>query len=172
MADKCILDPERECLGFQKAKDVEADLKALTGRLNEFQQAVTETNGRFGGRIGKLEAQEEVREEQFKNLKERLESIAKDMSEFQREQKGSIAELRKEHKESMEELKKGNKDILETIAPLKHKAEEIDRLAEDVEELKGKSGKTWEDIKSKAIGWVVLLVLGIIAATLGLSNFT
>lgn len=171
MDDKCILDPERDCLGIHKAKDVAADVKALDIRLREFQQSVSDTNSRFGARIGKLEAREDVRDEQYKNIREKLEDITRDVTEFQREQKGSIAELRREHKESMEELKKGNRDILETVAPLKHKVEEIDKLSEDVDELKGKSGKTWEDIKSKAVGWGVALVLAILAAALGLSRF-
>lgn len=165
--DKCILDPERDC----KAKEVAGEVKALAGKLSDFQEAVAATNNRFGARIGKLEARDEVREEQYKNIREKLENITADVSEFQREQKDSIAELRREHKESMAELKKGNKEILEIVTPLKHKVEEIDGLEEDVEELKSKPAETWEGIKKQALGWIVGIILAVIAAALGLSRF-
>ena len=171
MGEKCILDPERDCLGLQKAKEVEGDVKALDQRLSDFRQSVTDTNSRFGGRLGKLEAREEVRDEQYKHIQEKMNDLARDVADFQREQKGSIAELRQEHKASMEELKKGNKEILDLVAPLRQKADNVEKLEKDVEELKGKSGKTWEEIKSKSIGWIVTLILTIFAAALGLSRF-
>lgn len=171
MPDKCILDPERDCLGLIKAKEVEGDVKVLDRRLSEFQQAVTETNSRFGGRIGALEAQEQVRQEQFRNIREKLEDITKDVAEFQREQKGSISELRKEHRESMEELKKGNKEILDTVTPLKLKVKEIDKLSEDVDALKEKPGETWEHLKKQGLGWLLALLLAIVAVALGLGKY-
>ena len=105
------------------------------------------------------------------DFKRRMNDLARDVADFQREQKGSIAELRQEHKASMEELKKGNKEILDLVAPLRQKADNVEKLEKDVEELKGKSGKTWEEIKSKSIGWIVILILTIVAAALGLSRF-
>ena len=169
--EKCILDPARDCLGLNKAKEVAGDVKALDRRLTAFQQAVSETNGRFGTRIGKLEASDEVRGEQLKNIREKLADIAKDVAEFQKEQKSSISELRREHKESMEDLKKGNKEILDIVGPLRHKVEEIDKLSEDVDELKEKPGETWEHIKKQGLGWIVALVLGILAVALGLGRY-
>lgn len=171
MSDKCIIDPERDCLGLHRAEEVAADVKALDRKLGEFRQDVSETNARFGTRIGKLEAREEVREEQYKHVREKLDTITRDMEEFQRENKDSVAELRREHKESMAELRKGNKDILDAVTPLKHKVENLEHLADDVEELKEKPGKTWEHIKKQALGWAVALVLAIIAAALGLSHY-
>lgn len=171
MTDHCLMDPERDCLGLKRADEVSGDVKALDRRLSDFQQAVAETNSRFGSRIGKLEAKEDVREEQYKNIREKLEDITRDVSDFQREQKGSIAELRREHKESMEELKKGNKDILEVVTPLRHKAVEIDKLSEDVEELKEKPAQTWEHIKKQGLGWIVALILAILAVALGLGKY-
>ncbi len=172
MPEKCILDPERDCLGLRRAEEVAGDVKSLDRRLGDFQDSVSETNSRFGMRIGKLEAREEVREEQYKHVREKLDGITRDMEDFQRENKNSVAELRKEHKESMEELRKGNKEILDAVVPLKHKVESMAHLEEDVEELKEKPGKTWEHIKTQALGWAVALVLAIIAAALGISQFT
>lgn len=171
--EKCIIDPNRDCLGKNRADEVAGDVKDLDRRLTEFQKNVTETNGRFGARIGKLEARDEVREEQYKNLREKLNDISRDVSENQLEQKNSIAELRKEHKESMEELRKGNKEILDVVTPLKHKVEATDRLAEKVEaiedrispmtykigevdkisgtvnQMQARPGEKWESMKDK-----------------------
>ena len=172
MQEKCILDPERDCLGLRRAEEIAGDVKALDRRLDDFQRNVSDTHSRFGGRIGKLEVREEVREEQYKHVREKLEGITRDMEDFQRENKNSVAELRREHKESMEELRKGNKEILDAVTPLKHKVESLERLEEDVEELKEKPGKTWEHIKMQALGWGVAVVMAIIAAALGISQFT
>lgn len=171
MEEKCILDPARDCAGSKRADEVAGDVRALSQRFSEFQQAVSETNGRFGSRIGKLEAREEVRDEQYKHLREKMDDIAKEVAEAQREQKGSIAELRQEHKASMEDLKRGNKEILDLVTPLRQKADNVEKLEKDVEELKGKPARTWEGIKSQAIGWGVALLLAILAAALGLSRF-
>lgn len=171
MPDSCILDPTQECVSAKRTEEVSGEVKALDRRLTDFQQVFSDTNNRFGARIGKLEAREDVREEQYKHIQEKMSALARDVAEFQREQKGSISELRKEHKESMEELKKGNKDILDTIAPLKHKVEDIEKLEKDVEELKGKPGETWEHIKKQGLGWLVAIILAIVAAALGLSQY-
>lgn len=171
MDEKCVFNPEHDCIGAHKADEVSKDLKALDRRLDEFRQAASDTNSRFGVRIGKLESRDEVREEQYKNIREKLEGITRDVTVFQREQKESIVDLRKEHKESMEELRKGNKEILDIITPLRHKADEIDHLSEDVEELKEKPGETWEHIKRQGLGWLVALVLAIVAVALGLGNY-
>lgn len=171
MNEKCLIDPERDCQGLRRAEEVARDLKALDDKLDTFKQDVSETNGRFGSRIGKLEACEEVRIEQYKHFQEKLNDITGDMKEFQKENKNSIAELRREHKESMEELRKGNKEILDAVAPLKHKVETMEHLSEDVEELKEKPGKTWEHIKMQSLGWILALIFAIVAVAMGLGSY-
>lgn len=171
MAEKCDLGFAGECPLQQRTEEIANDVKALDRKLDNFRNSVSETNGRFGGRIQKLEAREEVREEQYKHFKEKLDCITEDMEDFQKENKNSIAELRKEHKESMEELRKGNKEILDAVTPLKHKVEILERLGEDVNKLKEKPAKTWEHIKTQSLGWGVALILAIIAVALGLGKF-
>lgn len=170
MNEKCLLDPNIECQGLRRAEEVAGDLKVITEKIDTFWREVKDTNNRFGGRIGKLEACEEVRVEQYKHLQEKIGDITDGMRTFQKENKDSITELRKEHKESMEELRKGNKEILDAVTPLKHKVENLEHLSEDVEELKEKPGKTWENIKTQALGWAVAVVLALIAAALGISK--
>lgn len=73
--------------------------------------------------------------------------------------------------DTLSELKSDTKQVNTQLAKFSNKTDDVEKLERDVEELKGKSGKTWEDIKSKALGWGVALVLAIIAAALGLSRF-
>lgn len=169
--EKCILDPQRDCIGLKRADELSADVRALDKKIHEFQQSVTDTNGRFGARIGKLEAHNEVQDEQMRQIKETQAEIKQEIASARAEQKDSISELRREQKESMEELKRTNKEILDAVSPMKHKIENLESLKEDVDELKEKPGKTWEEIKSKALGWAVALVLAVLAAALGLSKF-
>lgn len=82
MPDKCVYDQNRDCPGLNRANEVAGDVKALDKRIDEFQHNVSETNSRFGTRIGKLEAREEVREEQYKHVQEKLEGIRKDMDDL------------------------------------------------------------------------------------------
>lgn len=73
--------------------------------------------------------------------------------------------------DNLNDLKSDNKELLSKVSSFSIKADNVDKLEHDVEELKGKSGKTWEDIKSKALGWAVALILAIVAGALGLSQF-
>lgn len=171
MDNKCTYDKEHECKGLHRVNDVSGDLKMLSKRMSEFQQSVSDTNSRFGARIGKLEARDEVRDEQYKHFREKLENITHDTAEIQRENKDSISELRREHKESMTELRRDNKKILDAVTPLSHRVETLEHLSEDVEELKEKPGETWEHIKQQGIGWIVAIVLAILAVALGLGKY-
>lgn len=73
--------------------------------------------------------------------------------------------------DTLSELKLDTKQVNEKLTFFSNKTDGVEKLEKDVEELKGRSGKTWEDIKSKAIGWGVALILAIVAAALGLRQF-
>lgn len=156
---------QTDCPGIKRAEEVARD-------LNSLRQSVSETNNRFGGRIGKLEAHNDVQDEQLRQIKETQKEIKEEIREGQKEQKDAISELRVEHKESMAELKKSNKDILDAVTPLKLKAEKIENLEKEVHDIKAKPGETWEHIKKQGLGWAVAIVLALIAAALGLSQFS
>lgn len=161
--EKCLLNPQQDCYGLKRAEEVAEDVRALNQQMTTFQQSTAETNNRFGGRIGKLEAHNEVQDEQMKQIKETQGEIKKEVEEARREQKDSIAELRREHKESMEELKRSNREILDAVTPMKHKVESLERLEGEVEQIKSKPGKNWEDMKGKIL-WGII---GVFAAALG-----
>lgn len=172
MADeRCILHTDRDCIGLKRAEEVANDVKNLDRRLNEFQQRVSETHNKFGGRIGKLEARNEVQDEQVNHIKEALSEVKSEIRSFQTEQKNSIAELRAENKESMSEIKHNHKELMNIVTPMMHKMEDVNELKKEVDEIKSKSGKTWESIKEKGLNWAIMLILAILAAALGLSRF-
>ena len=73
--------------------------------------------------------------------------------------------------DNLADLKADTKQVNAQLATFANKADNVEKLERDVDELKEKPGRTWEDIKSKALGWGVALVLAIIAAALGLSRY-
>lgn len=143
MADeKCILDPNRDCLGLIKARELEEDLKALEKRNGddhkEFREAIREIR--------------EMTITQSANFQ----TIIRDSGEIKSDLKG----------------------LIERLAEIKPRVEHADKLENDlkavesrVDEIEKKPGKTWEDIKSKALGWAFALLLAIVAAALGLSKY-
>lgn len=161
--DKCLVNPQQDCYGLKRAEEVAGDVKALDQRLSIFQNGMQDTINKFGGRIGKLEAHNEVQDEQVKQIKETQAEIKKEVEEARKEQKDSIAELRREHKESMEELKRSNKEILDAVTPMKHKVESLERLEGEVENIKSKPGKNWEELKGKIVWGIV----GVLVTALG-----
>lgn len=161
----------RQNAALRRVEEASADVKTLKERLEDFRESVAKTHANLGERIGTLEGLEQVRDEQYKHINDKLEDVTREMAEFKRENKDSIAELRKEHKDSMAELKAGNKEILDALNPLKHKVEDLERLEKDVDALQRKPGETWEHIKKQGLGWVVALVLAVLAVALGLGNY-
>lgn len=162
---------QKECIGIKRAEEVSADVRALEKSLSEFQRTVTDTNARFGGRIGKLEAHNDVQDEQLRQIREVQAEIKRDIAEARSEQKNSIAELRAEQKESMNDLRRGNREILDALSPMQQRVTALEHMAEDVEKLKRKPGETWEHIKKQGIGWIVVLMLAIVAVALGLGRY-
>ena len=181
MDEKCILNPERDCPGLAHANEVSNDVKLLSKELADFRQSIAGTHERFGARIGKLETKEEVREEQYKQIKERLSSITNDFAEFQ-----------KDHKESVTELKRGNREILDILSPIRHKVEYLTRLSTEVDEVKDtvsplvhkvnameklsgevneikeKPAKRWDEMVGQIIAIVVATLVGVVIARIGL----
>ncbi|MCM1026532.1 MAG: hypothetical protein NC432_08835 [Roseburia sp.] len=163
--------PESDGSVLRRVEEVSADVKTLKERLEDFRESVATTHANLGKRIGTLEGQEQVRDEQYKHINDKLEDVTREMAEFKRENKDSIAELRKEHKDSMAELKAGNKEILDALNPLKHKVEDLELMKKDVDEIQKKPGETWEHLKKQTLVWGLLLILAIVAAALGLEKF-
>lgn len=146
MPDNCILNPERECLGLIKAKELEED-------LTELRRQNSKTHERFGDRIGELEKKEAVQEERFKNISDKLDGM----------------------NDILGELKGDSRELTKALPGLLHRVESLEKDGDDTEKavnkLKGKPGETWEYLKKQGMGWILLLLLAIVAVALGLGKY-
>lgn len=137
---------ENTCSGFARLAVMESDLAELR-RQN------SRTHERFGERIGELEKHNEVQDVRFNTIIDKLADMTS----------------------TMRDLKDESKEVSRQLPALSQKLEALQEshrsIDGDVDELKGKPGKTWEEIKSQAIGWGVALLLALLAAALGLSKF-
>lgn len=69
---------------------------------------------------------------------------------------------------ALTDLKGDNKEIIGKLTPLAAKVEALDKLDDDVDELKSKPGKRWEKLSMEIIGAVVLTVVAYLLGRLGL----
>ncbi len=75
MPEKCILDPERDCLGLMKARELEKD-------VNELRKQNSSSHERIFDRLGELEKQEGIQLVQYKHIMEKLDQLAGDVKEL------------------------------------------------------------------------------------------
>lgn len=167
--DKCVYDASRECVGVKQANKVMSEVHILDQRLSDYQSRVQDTTSKFGARIGKLEAHNDVQDEQMRQIKETQSEIKHEIEQSRREQKDSISDLKSDHKESMNELKRTTKEILDVVTPMQHKLNDVDYLKKDVNELKIKPAKRWESIVGQIITLIVAALVGAIISRFGLS---
>lgn len=139
MSDKCLVNPERDCYGLLKAMEIEKE-------LDELRTSNSKSHERFFERLEEMERNDSVREVKYDNLLEKIGDLSGDLSE----------------------LKADSKEIVSQLSPLTHKMEEIDELSKDVEEIKTKPAKRWENIVEAIIGLVVAAVVGYMLAAVGL----
>ena len=66
--EKCIIDPQRDCLGLQKADMLEKQMEKL-------QEQARDTQGKLFDRIRELEKAEAARNEQYDNIMEKLDKL-------------------------------------------------------------------------------------------------
>lgn len=136
---------EITCPGLPRLAVVESDLAELR-RQN------AKTHERFGERIGELEKHNEVQDVLFKTTTDRL----GEMSITMREQKDEIREIGRQipvMAQSLSTLQEG------------HKATD-----NDVEEIKAKPAKRWDNMTSQILAIVAAAIVGFILAKLGISS--
>lgn len=75
MSDKCILDPDRDCLGLIKARELEQD-------LNELRRQNSSSHERIFERLGEIEKQEGIQDVQYENILEKLDQLAGDVKDL------------------------------------------------------------------------------------------
>lgn len=79
---------------------------------------------------------------------------------------------------TLNDVKADSKQILEKLNSFSAQVDDVQDLEDDfkklqgdVETIKSKPGQTWEDIKKQSIGWILGLILAIVAVALGLEKF-
>ena len=72
--EKCILDPQRDCLGLQKANMLEK-------QMDEWRAQSRVTHKEMFDRMRELEKAESARSEQYDNIMEKLDTLTKSMAE-------------------------------------------------------------------------------------------
>ncbi len=140
MQEKCIINPERDCLGLIKAMEVERD-------VNELRKQNSSSHERMFERLGELEKHDGIQGVQYGNILEKLEDMTENLSE----------------------LRADNKEAISQIPPLVRRVDSLEQLSEDVNELKEKPAKRWESVVEKAIGILVAAVVGFMLAKIGLT---
>ncbi len=140
MSEKCIINPERDCLGLLKAQELEVD-------VNELRRQNSSSHERIFERLGELEKNEGIQGVQYENILDKLGHLTANITE----------------------LKNDNKEVISALPPLTHRVESLEQLSEAVEEMKSKPAKRWEQIAEAVIGLVVAAVVGFMLARLGLN---
>lgn len=82
MDEKCIINPERDCLGLIKANELEKDLTTLEENLGELRRQNSKSHERVFERLGELERHEGVFEEQYKNIIKKLDDLEGNLDEI------------------------------------------------------------------------------------------
>lgn len=143
MEEKCILDPNRDCLGLMKARELEAE-------FNDFKKRNDSSHKEYYDRLAVLEKQWAVQSEQYRNIIEKLVSVT----------------------DSLKDLKEDSREMVDTISPVKHRIEELekkyDNVASEVKVMKEKPGKRWEGLVEKVFGIIVAAIAGFVLAKIGL----
>lgn len=68
MDDKCLIDPQRDCLGLQKANMLERQMEKM-------QEQARDTHNKLFDRIRDLEKAEAARNEQYENIMGKLDKL-------------------------------------------------------------------------------------------------
>lgn len=68
MGEKCIIDPSRDCLGLAKAEMLEK-------QVDEYRRQARETHSQLFNRIRDLEKADAARNEQYKQIMEKLDQL-------------------------------------------------------------------------------------------------
>ena len=73
MSDKCILDPERYCLGLMKAQELEKD-------FDDFRQRNEKSHKEFFNRLASLESHDKLQALHYTHIMEKLSDITDRLS--------------------------------------------------------------------------------------------
>lgn len=124
---------------INKVSDLEKD-------VGELRRQNSASHERLFDRVGALEKEEGVQQEQYKYIIEKLASISDNLVTMQKQTSESIGK----------------------IEPLVQKMESVEKLGEEIDELKEKPAKQWDNLTKSIIGIIIAAIMGLVLAKIGL----
>lgn len=154
MAEKCLLDPQRDCYGLLKAGEVDK-------RLDEVERRQAQINDSLQSRLVEVEKRDSAQAEQYNHILERLMDLSeRNASSFNRAF-GRLEDLEKQGVRQVEQYK----SISDTLTALSGK---LDLLSGRVGNMEMKPAKRWESMVGQVIGLLVAAIVGLLLGRLGL----
>lgn len=154
MAEKCLLDPQRDCYGLLKAGEVDQ-------RLSEVERRQAEVNERLQDRLGEVEKRDSAQVEQYNHILERLGTLSDRNADSLSRAFGRLEELEKQGVRQGEQYK----SISDTLTTLSGK---LDLLSGRIGTMEMKPAKRWESMVGQVIGLLVAAIVGLLLGRLGL----
>lgn len=102
MDEKCILDPERDCIGKAAAAKLEARLGLLERTVEKNHDNASRTHKEFFERIRAIETATAVQTEQYKTILEKLDALTDSVSKVT----SSVSDIQAEPGRDWKDLKK------------------------------------------------------------------
>ena len=99
--DKCIVDPERDCIGKAAAAKLEARLDTLEKTVEKNLDNASRTHKEFFERIRAIETATAVQTEQYKTILEKLDALTDSVSRVT----SSVSDIQAEPGREWKELK-------------------------------------------------------------------
>lgn len=100
--DKCILDPERDCIGKAAAAKLEARLGLLERTVEKNHDNASRTHKEFFERIRAIETATAVQTEQYKTILEKLDALTDSVAKVT----SSVSDIQAEPGRDWKDLKK------------------------------------------------------------------
>ena len=100
--DKCILDPERDCIGKAAAAKLEARLDTLEKVVDKNHDNASRTHKEFFERIRAIETATAVQTEQYKTILEKLDALTDSVAKVT----SSVSDIQAEPGRDWKDLKK------------------------------------------------------------------
>lgn len=117
----------------------------------------------------------------LERLEQQVEDIRRQNGSDHKEFRLQLQEIEKENvkqkerfdriMDNLNDLKSDNKELLSKVSDFSQKADNVTKLEKDVDELKGRDGRTWLDIKGNLGKLVLALLFAIVVVAIGLGKY-
>lgn len=141
----------RRNIGFEqttteKLNNIASKVSDLEKDVGELRRQNSASHERIFDRVGALETEESVQKEQYKYIIEKLTMIS----------------------DSLVTMQSQTADSISKINPLIQKMDAVDKLNEEIDELKEKPAKQWDNLTKTIIGIIIAAVMTLVLTKIGL----